>query len=265
MKKRLVIVGAVIAGLFIVVLLVVFFRLNSMVKAGVENVLPRITGTPVKLEDVSISVFSGKGTLKGLVIGNPEGFNTEHAFALGTVRVDVDVLSVFSDKIIIEEVYIDGPEVIYEAGLRSSNIGEILDNVEEFAGPPKEGEAPEEGEKREAKKIQINHFVFKNGKLALSAKVLRGQKLSVPLPDVELHNIGSESGGKRVGEVAREIFVPLTRQIVNAAQEGVAQAKELIETARGTVEEATGKAKEAVEGVKETTKEAVDKVKDLFK
>ena len=64
-----------------------------------------------------------------------------------------------ADRIIIEEIYIDGAEVTYEAGLTGSNIGKIKKNIEEFAGPPKEGEEPKEKE-GEGKKIQINRFVF---------------------------------------------------------------------------------------------------------
>ncbi len=70
-------------------------------------------------------MLSGKGTLTGFLIGNPDGFNTDHVFALGTVRGDVALPSLLSDKIVIEEIYIDGPEVTYEAGLTGSNIGKI--------------------------------------------------------------------------------------------------------------------------------------------
>ncbi len=228
MKKAIKIACIAIPALIIVVLIVVFFALNSAVKAGVERVLPKVTGTPVKLDDVSISLFSGKGELSGFLIGNPEGFETDSAFALGLVRVDVNLLSLMSDRIIIEEIYIDGAEVTYEAGLTGSNIGKIKKNIEEFAGPPKEGEEPKEKE-GEGKKIQINRFVFTNATIALSAKGLQGRKLSVPLPEIELKDIGKEEGGKSIGEVANEIFTPLSNRITSVATEGLASAKKLVE------------------------------------
>jgi len=257
MKKWLLILGAAICGLLVLVVVTLVLSLNSVVKAAVQNVVPKITGTTVKLEDVDISLFSGKGTLKGLVIGNPEGFHTDHAFALGTVRVDVDVPSLLSDTIVIQEVYVEGPEVIYEAGLTASNIGTILDNVEKFSGPPEEGKEKAPPPKGEEKRIQINHFLFKDGRVSLSAKILRGQELSVPLPDVELRGIGG-GGGRPIGEVAREIIVPLTRQIVDAAEAALADSKALVEDTKQ-------KAKTAAGEFKETTKETVDRVKDLFK
>ena len=253
MKRFLKIAAVVVAVLVLVVLVVVFFALNGIVKTAVETVVPKVTGTQVQLEDVSISMFSGKGTLSGLVIGNPEGFQTDHAFALGTVRVDVALPSLFSDKIVIEEIYIDGPEVTYEAGLTGSNIGKIQENVEQFAGPPAE-EAEEPEEKGEAKKIQINRFVFKNGKIALSAKLLQGKALTVPLPDVELKDIGKEEDGKPVGEAAKDIILPLGNQIIAAAKAGLANAKELlgagVDTAKDAGKAVTDKAKGVVEGVK---------------
>ena len=253
MKKFIKIACIAIAALILVVLVVVFFALNGIVKTAVETVLHEVTGVPVRLEGVSISMLSGKGTLTGFLIGNPEGFNTDHAFALGTVRVDVALPSLLSDKIVIEEIYIDGPEVTYEAGLTGSNIGKIQENVEKFAGPPAE-EAEEPEEEGEAKKIQINRFVFKNGKIALSAKLLQGKALTVPLPDVELKDIGKEEDGKSIGEAAKDVILPLGNQIIAAAKAGLENAKELlgarVDKAKDAGEAVTDKAKGVGEGVK---------------
>ena len=243
-----------VPALIVIVVLIVFFTLNSIVKTAVETVAPKITGTPVTLESVSISAFSGKGTLKGLVVGNPQGFTTDHAFALGTVSVDIDLPSLMSDKIIIEEIYIDAPEVTYEVGLSGSNIGEIQENVEIFAGAPSE----EEEDVGEGKKIQINHFVFKNAKIGLSAKLLQGSKLSVALPSVELNDIGKERDGMSIGRAAQEVFTPLTNQITAVAKAGIASAGELATSGVDAARKAGG-------AVTDTAKGAVEGVKGLFK
>ena len=246
-----------VPALIIVVVLIVFFALNGIVKSAVEAVAPKVTGTPVTLERVRISALTGKGTISGLVIGNPEGFKTPHAFALGTVRVDIDLPSLMSDKIIIEEIYIDAPEVTYEMGLSGSNIGKIQENVEAFAGPPSKEEDPEEDE-AEGKKIQINHFVFKNAKIGLSAKLLQGSQLSVPLPSVELHDIGKESDGVSIAQAAKEVFTPLTKQITAVASAALTGAKELAASGVDAAKKAGGV-------VTDTAKGAVQGVKGLFK
>ncbi len=54
MKKFIKIACIAIAALILVVLVVVFFALNGIVKTAVETVLPEVTGVPVRLEGVSI-------------------------------------------------------------------------------------------------------------------------------------------------------------------------------------------------------------------
>lgn len=247
LKWALVIVPIVV----IVLLVVLLFSIGAIVKGGVEGVLPKVVGAPVKLDKVRLSPFSGKGTLSGFVIGNPEGFKTDHAFALGNVRVEVDVPSLFSDRIIIREIYIDGPQVTYEVGLGGSNIGKIQENIKEFAGPAEEEpEAePEEEKPGKGKQIQIDHFVFKNGKVSLSTQLLEGRRLTAPIPDVELNDIGK--GGGSIAEVSRAISAPVTGAVDTAAEklrdmagraadEAGKAGKEVLDTGKKAVDDAVG-------------------------
>src|SRR2546427_6935112 len=123
--KTLLKIGVIAALLIVVALTMVGVYLNSMIKTGVEAVGPKITGTTVKLHAVDLSPFSGQGRLKGLVIGNPPSFQAASAFKLADAKVKVDLKSALSDKLIIEEILIDGPEITYEAGPSGSNISKI--------------------------------------------------------------------------------------------------------------------------------------------
>ncbi len=72
MKKLLYIGG----GLVIVIAAVgIYIAMSggSLIKAAVEKLGPPITGTTVTLKEADISLTSGEGALKGLVIGNPAG------------------------------------------------------------------------------------------------------------------------------------------------------------------------------------------------
>ena len=268
----------------IAVIAVLLLSLNGIVKGGVEGVLPQVLGVPVKLETVKLSPFSGKGTLTGFIIGNPEGFKTDHAFALGTVRVNVDVLSLFSNTIVIEEIYIESPQVTYEIGLSGSNIGTIQENIAAFAGPseeePEQEPEPVEDQTGKAKKIQINHFVFKDGKVSISTQLLSGQRLTAPIPDIELKDIGK--GGGSVADVARVIAAPVTGAVNAAAN----KLKDLVRTGAGAVGKAgktvldagkkavsdpagSGKnvidaGKKVLDGGKKTVDGAVKNIKKLF-
>src|SRR3954454_15188776 len=95
--KRLIIVVVV---LVVLVLLGVFIFLDSIVKKGVETVGPAVTKVDVKLGSAKISPFSGSGTLKNFVLGNPEGYKTPSAIQVGSVGVSVAPASLRGDKII---------------------------------------------------------------------------------------------------------------------------------------------------------------------
>ena len=271
MKKRTKIILIAVPVVLIVLWIVFSLMLSTIASTAVETVLPKITKTDVKLESFSLSIFSGKGSIKGFIIGNPEGFKTASSFELGKVRIDIDLMSLLSDTIVIEEIYIDAPKITYEMGM-PSNIGQIQKNVEEFSSPATGGEEPEEKpeetDEEEAgpgKKILIKHFVIENGKVSLSAKLLQGQAVTVPLPRFERKNIGGESEGKSIGEVTSEIFTPLTASISTVAKTGFEDARKRLGEAADAIGEEAGKAgKGAVDAGKKAGKDAVDKIKGLF-
>ena len=255
--KTLLKIGAIVVLLIVVALVVISSSLSSIIKAGVETVGPKITGTTMKLDGMDLSLFSGKGRLKGLGVGNPPGFQAASAFKLADAKVKVDLKTALSDKLVIEEVLIDGPEITYEAGPSGSNISKIQESVATFGKSvaPKEG-AESKSQKKDPtqKKIQINEFILKNGKVTMSASMLKGQPLTIPLPDIHLRDMGKESGGVTVQKAAAEVFGAINKSVVQA----VASSGKLLEKGIGAAGEVakglgseTGKAgSKAVEGIK---------------
>ena len=80
--------GLMIGGVIVVVLLIaagvgtwyLLSNLDSIVKAAVEKVGSDVTGTEVTLDNVEISLTSGKGSLLGFRMTNPSGFEADEAF-----------------------------------------------------------------------------------------------------------------------------------------------------------------------------------------
>ena len=211
MKKILIIIPVLI----IVLILALGFSLNSIVKHGVETLGPRALGAEVKLRDVDISLFSGKGQLKGLFIGNPQGFTSERAFMLKEVRVALNVKSVFSEKIIVDEIYIDALDITYEKGGRSDNIKTILNNIKKFSGvsEAKAGKETAAEPKGEEKKIQINRLTIKNGKVHMSMTALGGEGLNLDLPDIDMKDIGKDKEGTTLAKAMEQVFGKLNTNI----------------------------------------------------
>ncbi|NQU71657.1 MAG: hypothetical protein HQ514_13970, partial [Rhodospirillales bacterium] len=117
MKRGLVIGGGAVGVIIIIVIAVVVIGLSnidSIIKNGVESQGSEITQAKVTLNKVKISATDGTGELSGLVIGNPKGFKTAHAFSLGAIKISLDVGTVLEDKVVIREIAIDAPQIIYE-------------------------------------------------------------------------------------------------------------------------------------------------------
>jgi len=220
--------AVIIAGI-----IVFYFSFDSIVKKGVEAVGPKLLGADVVLQEVNISMFSGKGQLKGIVIGNPEGFQTESAFKLGEVRLAVDVASIFSDKMVIDEIVIDAPEITYETSGGQNNIEALLENINDFVGKSEEGTVAESQESQ--KKIQINDFIMSNARVNLSATILKGKKVSRPLPDIHLKDIGKDNDAS-MADALKEIFAELNKNIASVVTEQ-------LKSQEGTIEKAVDKIK----------------------
>lgn len=252
--------------------LVYFFgasALNKGVKKGVESVGPRVTQTSVTLDAVNLSPFSGKGTLTGLNVGNPEGYKSENIFELGQIDIQVDTGTILSDKIIIDKIHIRQPAISYEKTLSGSNVKELQKNIEAFTGPSDPAApdpAPDAGAK---KQVVIRKLIIEDGTIYVGALGI-GQTVS--LPRIEMEDIGEEGDNITLAEA---IDMVLTKVLGNigSALTGVGemgtQAAEAIKT-QGlekldlTKEKAGDAASKAGEAAGDAVDKASEGIKSLF-
>src|SRR2546430_1182025 len=83
MKKIMVRLFLVLVVLLVLAAIAVHFFLDDAIKRGVETIGPKLAKVEIKLDAVHLSLLSGSGKLNGLVIGNPEGFNSPPAISVG--------------------------------------------------------------------------------------------------------------------------------------------------------------------------------------
>lgn len=217
MKKILSIVGIVVLVLVVVVVLF----LGQIIKAAIETAGPKVAGVTMSVEKVRVNPLGGSVRIKGLIIGNPEGFKTPSAMELGDFRVDVRMGSLFTDTIIIKEILINAPEITYEKSLKSSNLSALQKNLapaetdepkeeeEEVADKPKEKKAP-------AKKVVIEDFQLNDAKVHVTITALGGKKMTLPLPSIQMQDIGKDKGGTDIPEVISEVFGAISDAVVKA-------------------------------------------------
>ncbi|MGC6456072.1 MAG: hypothetical protein ACON46_06030 [Coraliomargaritaceae bacterium] len=216
-----------IKKLFILILLLVvsafalvYFFGASWVTQAVETFGPKVTQTPVRLDEVKLSPLSESGTLKGLYIGNPQGYKNEHIFSLNQIDVEIEAKSLLTDEIIVNKIHIRSPEMNYEKTLRGSNINSLLDNVESFgrsdaretvtqktapAEPAKTG-----SDSKPSKKVLIRELLIEDLQVSVG---LMGAGTSVTIPRIEMQDLDSSSTKELVAKVLKVILNEVSRQI----------------------------------------------------
>jgi hypothetical protein len=217
MKKVLVFGLGSLLVLLLVVYITMQFFLGSIVKAGVNRFGPGITQTRVELEGANLSPLSGAGTLTGLTVGNPQGWSSPNAFRLGKVHINLQPFSIFSDHIVINEVVIEQPEFTYETKIVSSNISDLLKNIEQSLGAQTAGAEPKAKNGRPLK-LEVKHFVLRNGKVTIGVGT---QMITMPMPAVELRDVGTSQGGVTPAGLVVAVMRSVTPSVIAASTEAL--------------------------------------------
>lgn len=269
MKKWIFIGLGAIVIILIVVVVVGISKLGPIVKMAVNTYGPKITDTELRVDDVGISIFSAEAKLKKFFLGNPKGFKSPSAIKVASVYVDVDEGSITKDPIIINKVEVVGPEITYEKRGKTDNFQSILNNVQKNV-PKGESAKKEPAKEGAGKKLIINDFIVKNGKVNLEMEMpggaLADQEITADLPDIHLKDIGKKEGGASAAEVAQQIFAQLYGKIQSPMVMGAFndQLKKLGGTSLAEIEKASKGASGMVEGAGKQAEGVADKVKGLF-
>ena len=246
----------VLSVLVVVVVILVglsLYYLDSGIKKAVETFGPDYTLTRVELADVDLSPLSGKGSLSGLAVGNPEGFSDANAFYLADISVVVDTQTLSADPIIIQSVRIVAPQITLEQGKNGTNLQQLLKNIEQSTGAAKASASPAEASgEGEAKKVIIKELQISGGQVSYMNALLAGKAIELSLPDIQLSGIGEKSNGATGAEIAEQLIAAINK----SASSAVNQAKVL--------KDAGKQVKEKFNAEKDKLEKSVDELKGLF-
>lgn len=270
MKKFL--IGLLILLLIIVaVVWIAFANLETIVKKAVNKFGSEAVGTEVVLDGFKLSLLNGEVELKGLTVANPKGYEKPYLFSLDKVFVKVNIKSLMSDTIIVEDITIDRPAMTYEmASLTKNNISDVMANLDkggEKPATPAKKEEPKKDSSKPAKKVIINKVSI-NGtnvdaaiKLPEIPSVSKAQTVSqdITLPNIVIKDIGKEKNGASMVEAAKLIFKRIltettsqvTKVVGNVSDFARAQANQALDKARGAANDAKDKATSTVNEAKD--------------
>lgn len=236
MKKLLITLAVLVigGGLF------TYIYYESGIRRAIEIAGSNALGVPVNVTGVSLSPFSGKGSIRGLSIANPEGFDAPYLMELGGLDITFNVESLLSDVIEINSIVISDAQITYETKLVRDNIRALLNNL------PRSGAAPvvEANPNTPAsKKVVIRDFRIVNPQINVFTRVASAP---ITLPDIQLQNIGDANNAVTVAEAARQILSAINVAVI---REGIPSMDVLVDGAKEQIEDGMKKIGDALENL----------------
>ena len=211
--KKWIIAAVVILAIIGAGAYVVMERLDIIVKVALEYFGPGVTGTEVRVGDVEISPRSGRGRLRNLEIGNPQGFSAVRAARFNDVILEVDAATLRSPIVHVNAIGIEAPVIVYERGGKATNLEVIASNMEAYAKSSEEKTAASSAGITTKRKYIIDRLLIRGGKVTMTSASLRGQGVTFDLPDIELRDIGKRQGGVTASQAAAVVASTLQQKI----------------------------------------------------
>lgn len=225
-------------------------NLDTIVEASIEKYGSQVTQTEVGVSDVKIKLMEGEGAISGLTVSNPPGFTASNIFSLGNINTKIDVQTITQDPVVIDEIFVGAPKVVYEINKDGkSNLDILRANI---AGADNtEPSTPPEVEKgTEGPRLIIRRLIVEEGQIDTVISALPKGNLSATLPRIELKDIGDKQRGSTADELAEKIVAVLVKKIGAAVTKidvekylgkSVGQLKQDVTGELGKVEKELGK------------------------
>jgi len=211
-------------------------KLNEIIAEQIEVQGKKFTGQLVTVEKVDMQLFSGAGTINGLILNNPSGFTSMPLFALNEITLDINIESLAGVRdgkpVVIDAVIIDKPEALVEFNeTGGSNIQVILDAIKKNT-PQSSVNNETNASQTNSPKIRVKKFVLAGVALRVDLTKLGNTTHKKTLPDINLSDIGGEDGlpaNELGGVMIKKALSAIWKEAKNSQKEVLKeQAKEKI-------------------------------------
>jgi hypothetical protein len=201
-------------------------NLDEIVREIIVTSVSDATQTNVSLAQVKLNLKEGVGVLNNYQQGNPEGFQTKYAFRFDQAELDIDVGTILDDVVIIERVFINHANIVYEFNDGKTNFVELKKNIDKNTkkknsdqknNPLVDQEKTSSKSKtQQSKKIIIRSFEMINTEVEAAMPFASSQTLSVQLPNIKLSNIGAKENGLLADELMKVFLDAMEKDLKRA-------------------------------------------------
>lgn len=183
--------------------LILSSSIDGMVKSNLESTTSEMLDTAVDVDNVSISILDGSGTIDGFTIHNPEGFSDKPAVKLQKIKLKVDLYSLLSDTVVVKEVHIQKPELFFEQKVSGNNLNALTDKLGNGTSSQTN--------------LVVDHLLVENGRVTLTADIGKEDKtLEAEFSKIEVDGIGRR-GNNTMEQAMQQILEPILQKAVEEA------------------------------------------------
>lgn len=186
----------------------VYLMMNfgSIAKGLAEDYASRALGVSVTIGAMDVSLQDRYIYVKNIKVDNPSGYKKPHVARIEKISIKAGAMG--TELIELQDVDVKNADIYLEVKPDGTNLSDIRNNLNRNAGSE-----PTQGEK--AVKVILDKMVM-NGTIHPSVTLLDVAVEPISLPPLTLRNIGGQNGAAP-GEVIAQIWVPLSRQVLQAA------------------------------------------------
>ncbi len=213
MKKTLLRLAVVLLVLIVAAGAAVAFYLDAIAKGAIERGATYALGVRTTLDDADLRPLSGRLSIGGLKVDNPEGFKGDHFMRLEQGAVAVRLGSLRQEIVDLPHLRLSGLDLNLERVKKEANYDVILGNLKKLQSAEKEP-SDEPVEKKPGKKFVIQEVTISDIHVGIDLVPVLGAptRLDVPIEEIRLENVGSEGGvamDQLTGIVTQAIFAAL--------------------------------------------------------
>lgn len=209
-------------AVLIIGLIILTFTIDGIVKSNIEDRGSAMLNTQVEVDDVSISIFGGSGTIDGINIQNPDEFSDSSAIQLQQISMKIDLASLLTDTVIVDSLIIQEPQLYFEQTTVGNNLNALTENIDMSSS----GETS----------MIIDYLFVEQGQVRASTDIGEERRSAqASIEQFELTGIG-RTGNNTFEQTFRQVLEPIIRR---AAQEAVKE---------GVLEQAKDKLQDLLDG-----------------
>lgn len=213
-KKKKLWLKIVLSILIILIIAIVgiLVFIDNILTTGIRTGGSMIMKTKVEVDAVRLKILRGTLDIENLRVANPPDYKDGYAIELPNFHVALQINSLLTDTIIVDDIEIVGIKVNYEPTLTGgSNLQTLLNNINDpHKKPPpevtKDKETEADAKEMAAKSVVIKKLSVREGHIGITMLKLT---TPIPLPAIEMTGIGEKSKvsmAEAVGIFFKELF-----------------------------------------------------------